>query len=77
MDFNLEDLPFVVYACFVLHNVCEMNNERIEEHVTGAVDYDKIQPSVVSNIYRTDSNEAEGKKVRKLITKFFENELHN
>ena len=25
MDINLYDLPNVVYACFVLHNFCEMN----------------------------------------------------
>ena len=26
MDINLGDLPNVIYACFVLHNYCEMND---------------------------------------------------
>ena len=25
MDINLDDLPFFIYACSVLHNYCEMN----------------------------------------------------
>ena len=29
MDINLDELPFVLYACFVLHNFCELNNESI------------------------------------------------
>ena len=31
MDINLDDLPFVIYACFVLHNYCEMNKESIND----------------------------------------------
>ena len=31
MDINLDELPFVVYACFVLHNFCEISGERIAE----------------------------------------------
>ena len=29
MDINLDELLFVIYACFVLHNFCELNNESI------------------------------------------------
>ena len=39
MDINLDDLTHVIYACFVLHNFCELNNEKIgEDKVTAAVD---------------------------------------
>ena len=39
MDINLTELPNVIYACFVLHNFCEVNNERIgEEKVASAID---------------------------------------
>ena len=31
MDINLDELPSVIYACFVLHNFCELNNESINE----------------------------------------------
>lgn len=74
MDINLDELPYVIYACFVLHNFCELNNERInEEHVSAAIDYDKeFQPAVVPNNDRTDCNEAEGKKMRKVITKYLD-----
>ena len=27
MDVNIDDLPYVIYACFVLHNFCEVNKE--------------------------------------------------
>ena len=42
MEINLDNLPHVIYACFVLHNFCEMNNESIsEERVQSAIDYDQ------------------------------------
>ena len=31
MDIILSDLPSVIYACFMLHNLCEMNNESVAE----------------------------------------------
>ena len=31
MDINLTDLPAVIYACFVLHNYCELNGESVSE----------------------------------------------
>ena len=74
MDINLEDLPFVIYACFVLHNFCELNNESIsDDRVRNAVDYDhEFQPATVPNRYVTESHEAEGKRVRKVLTKYFD-----
>ena len=29
MNINLDELPFVSYACFVLHNFCELNNNSL------------------------------------------------
>lgn len=29
MDIIIDDLPFVIYACFVLYNFCESNKESI------------------------------------------------
>ena len=31
LDINLEDVPHVVYACFVLHNFCEMCGDSIND----------------------------------------------
>ncbi len=74
MDINLDELPYVIYACFVLHNFCELNNERIgEDKVATAVDYDRnFQPVVSTNNYRTDCNKAEGKRIRRTLTKYFD-----
>ena len=74
MDINIHDLPFVIYACFVLHNYCEMNGESIsEERVRVATYYDRqFQPDTQLNRYITDSNEAEGKRVRRVLTKYFD-----
>ena len=39
MEIKLDDLPYVIYACFVLHNYCEVNNETIsEDRVRAAID---------------------------------------
>ena len=31
MDINLEELPTVIHACFVLHNFCESRNENVQD----------------------------------------------
>lgn len=74
MDINLDELPYIIYACFVLHNFCELKNERIgEEKVTAAIDYDKhFQPAVAPNNFSTDCNEKEGKKIRRVLTKYLD-----
>lgn len=74
MDINMDDLPFVIYACFVLHNFCEINRESVsEERVRMAISYDRdFQPGTTTNKYLTDCNEAEGKRVRRVLTKYFD-----
>jgi hypothetical protein len=36
MDIKMDDLPYVIYACFVLHNYCELNKETISEDTVRA-----------------------------------------
>ena len=74
MDINIEDLPYVIYACLVRHNFCELNNEFIgDEQVRTTVTYDRdFQPDTARNRYLTDSNELEGKRVRKVLTMYFD-----
>ena len=31
MNFKLEDIPQLIYACFVMHNYCELNNTALDE----------------------------------------------
>ena len=76
MDINLSDLPSVIYACFVLHNFCEMNNESVAEtRIQGAIDYDReFQPACTTSRYTTStgSNENAGKGKRRILAKFFD-----
>ena len=66
-NWNVE-LPHIIYACFILHNFCELNNERIsEDKVSSAIDYDReFQPSTTAHNYRTECNETDGKRIKKI-----------
>ena len=71
MDVNMDDLPSVIYACFVLHNYCEMNGESVrEEQVQCALQYDHHYQQ--SKEPPKESNNAEGKKVRRILTRYFD-----
>ena len=74
MDINFDDLPYVIYACFVLHNFCELNGESIDVvKVRHAIQYDRdFQLSTAANRYITEANEAEGKRVRRVLTKYLD-----
>ena len=74
MDINLQDLPHVIYACFVLHNFCEDSKETVADHsVSGTIQCDNdLQPPLQRNNYITDCNEGEGKRVRRVLTKYLD-----
>ena len=74
MDINLDDLSNVIYACFVLHNYCELNDEFVnEKSVKSAVCYDReFQPDTTANRYMTDCNETEGKRIRRILTNYYD-----
>ena len=67
MDINLDNLPQVIYACFVLHNFCELNKEYInEESIQRSITTDReLQPETATNRLCTDTNEAEGEESEK------------
>ena len=74
MDINLQELPSVIYACFVLHNFCELHKDVISnDRVFAAVNYDKeFQPPREIYRPRSDPNEAEGKEIRRVLVKYFD-----
>lgn len=75
MDIKYADLPFVIYACFVLHNFCELQNESIgDDDIARAVDYDReFKPPLLGNRYSLGNNdETSGKKVRDIFVKYFD-----
>ena len=73
MDINLDDLPHVIYACFVLHNYCETTNQPLEEQmVTEVMRQERTnQPDTLPN-FRADSSSAEGKRVRRVLTEYLD-----
>lgn len=72
MDINIDDLPLVIYACFILNNNCELNNEYVhDELVKKAVSYDHdFEPPTQAEWHVTDRNEIEGKRVRNVLAMF-------
>ena len=73
MDINIVDLPYVIYACFVLHNFCELNQESIsDECVSSVINYERdFQPQPAANGGQV-TNDAEGKRVRRVLTEYFD-----
>lgn len=55
VDINLDDLPFIINACFVLINFCEANREIIaDQTVAAALQYDRdFQPSTQQHHFQT------------------------
>ena len=61
MNINPDNLPTVIYACFVLHNFCEMHKESVhvsEEQVHTEIEHEESQPT---NRLQAQSNEVGGK----------------
>lgn len=72
MDINMKDLPHVIYACFILHNFCEINKENAHErNVTAAREYDEEHQPATQPLPNSH-NECEGKRVRQILTQFLD-----
>ena len=71
IDVNLEDLPYAVYACFVLHNFSEVNGESVmEKQVEAAIQYDcNFQPAPST---APVSNNTESKSMCRVLTRYFD-----
>ena len=74
MDINIEELPYVIYACFVLHSFRELNHESVcSDGLRRDMDYHrKFQPCPQSNRYITDCTEIEGKRIQQIPTDYFD-----
>ena len=61
MDIIINNLPYVIYACFVLHNFCEINGESVSDStVQRAITYDReFQPERTSSRYATSTGSNE------------------
>ncbi len=74
MDVNLNDPPYVIYACLTLHNFCEMHGETMTTgKVTCAVDYDKCFLPVPDRFKKcTEVNESKGRTIRRVFAEYFD-----
>ena len=71
MDVNINDLPSVIYSCFVLHNFCEMNGKSLtDDEVACAVSHERFsQPAQTPS---SECNNVEGKRIRRLLATYFD-----
>ena len=74
MDINIKDLPCVIYACFVLHNICEIYKEPISsEREIAARQHDhSTQPVCQPNGNTTLANNVSAKSIRQIFMSYFE-----
>ena len=73
MDINVKELPYVINACFVLHNFCEIRKEFLnEKKVEEGLNFEKDFQPPTDNGYKVSNNEAGGKTIRQIYVKFFE-----
>uniref|UniRef100_A0A3Q2NX00 Putative nuclease HARBI1 n=1 Tax=Fundulus heteroclitus TaxID=8078 RepID=A0A3Q2NX00_FUNHE len=74
MDINLNDLPHVIYSCFVLHNFCESRREAVDEQsVLGTMRSEKeSQPPTERAGSQSDCSEGEGTRVRRVVMKYLD-----
>ena len=76
IDVGLVFVPSVVYACFVLHNFCEMQNMTIEnDAVARQVTCDRLQPEDAPGRGLYSFNSAEGAYVRNITTEFYKERI--
>ena len=80
VDLKLELVPIVVYACFVLHNYCELMHGGVD---TGLVNQQKAQHVYDDEQQRArgdpiySGNTDEGLIIREIITSYIEENLPN
>ena len=61
MDINIEELPFVTYACFVLHNFCELNHETVIEKIKS-----EQQSTIYMIVISSQEQNPEGMQMREM-----------
>ena len=74
IDVNMGDVPKVIHACFVLHNICEIFKEPIGEiKIAEAATFDKDnQPSCRPCRSTHNRSVMSAKAIRRVFVKYFE-----
>jgi len=69
MDIPVEELPNVIYACFVLHNFCEMHKTEVDTNLVERIIQDQRSMPPIDRIHTYTTQM--GRKVRDTITSYF------
>ena len=70
MNFKLEDILHLIYACFVMHNYCELNNTALDEQgVQRFMDLERENEQAGSRIYSIST--VGGTRTRSVLTDYF------
>ena len=75
IDTDLKTTLNIIYACFILHNFCEMNKKQLLDGIVSTAIHNNrnMQPSTQNYCYsRGTGNDMKGKKHRKIFEKYFE-----
>ena len=71
IDLKLENVPIIIYTCFILHNICELKNSYVDEMaVESQIDIIKQNEEEFENIPDPvySANTDEGNVTRKILT---------
>ena len=72
MDINIDELPHVIHACFILHNICEMNKDPLaQEYFDNGMQYEREFQPTASPSAREQGTEAQSRAIRKAFVEFF------
>lgn len=76
LDIGLKDIPNNIYACFVLHNICDLNSMSVDaEDVERQIARDRAAQPETEPDRLYNFNAAEGVHVRNIITRVFAEHL--
>ena len=75
-EMDINDLPNVINACFILHNYCEMNGDYISsDAIEKAISYERQFQPVAQNTRNQGlsaiSVSARSKQIRKVFVEYF------
>ena len=72
MDIMITDLPSMMYACFLLHNYCQLNDESLlNERIQGAIHNEReSQPTLMHG--KNQENEGTSKEIRIVFVQYFD-----
>ena len=74
IDIKLESVPYLIHACFILHNICELKNDSLNNNlVQMSQEAEKnLQPPCITQRNTYTSAELTGKNIRDISVKYFD-----